>query len=176
MAAGPVAGFNRDLSKRYGLPIEFSAKIEGLAAIARALSRGDVVHAQIATLHLRIPDPPPPLAKTAQSATEVVALAKELWASGLLKSDWDPLQHPRWPAGSPDSIGGRFAPADGALDTALTDEPNVPIRTAQAIPKPFDLIAPRGIPLPSEIVPPLTIYPRRELVNPYPDRPGCEEE
>lgn len=67
---------------------------------------------------------------------------------------------------------------DADVDTAPTDESHTPIRTAQAgaIPIPFDLIAPRGMPVPSEIVPPLSIYPRRELINPYPDRPGCEEE
>lgn len=47
-----VADVNRDLSKRYDLPIEFAAKVAGLAAIARALDRGDLLHAQIATLHL----------------------------------------------------------------------------------------------------------------------------
>ena len=36
------ADLNLDLSKRYGLPLEFSAKIAGLAAIARALDRGDI--------------------------------------------------------------------------------------------------------------------------------------
>lgn len=115
--------------------------------------------------------------KTAQSAIEIVALAKELHASGMLKRDWDSSRHPRWPAGSPDSVGGRFAPGR-YVDTAPTDESHTPIRTAQAgaIPIPFDLIAPRGMPVPSEIVPPLSIYPRRELINPYPDRPGCEEE
>jgi hypothetical protein len=40
----------------------------------------------------------------------------------------------------------------------------------------FEAIAPRGIPWPSEITPPLSIFPRRELVNPYPDRPECERE
>jgi hypothetical protein len=90
----PVAELNRDLSKRYGVPIEFDAKLEGLAAIARALDRGDLLHAHIATLHLQIPDPPP-LANAARSASELVALAKELRASGMLKRDWDPQKHPR---------------------------------------------------------------------------------
>jgi hypothetical protein len=49
---------NRDLSKRYGVPIEFDAKLEGLAVIARALDRGDLLLAHVATLHLQIPDPP----------------------------------------------------------------------------------------------------------------------
>ena len=174
----PMDELNRDLSKRYGVPVEFDAKLEALAAIARALDRGDILHAQIVTLHMEIPDPPP-LAKGAQSAIEVVALAKELSASGMLKKDWDPLKHPRWPVGSPDSMGGRFAPADANVDASPPDESKTRDRTAQlgaTIPIPFEAVAPRGIPWPSEIAPPLAIYPRRELENPYPDREGCDEE
>jgi hypothetical protein len=174
----PVADLNRDLSERYGLPLDLSTKTGALAAIAQALSRGDMIHAQIVTLHLQIPDPPP-LAKGPQSAAQVVALAKELRASGLLKEDWDPAKHPRWPAGSPDSTGGRFAPSDADLDASLADESSISTRAAQAgaIPIPFEAVAPRGaIPWPSEIVPPLSIYPRRELVNPFPDDPECEQE
>jgi hypothetical protein len=174
----PLDELNRDLSKRYGVPVEIGAKIEGLAAIARALDRDDILHAQIVTLHLEIPDPPS-LAKGAQSPIEFVALAKELHASGMLRSDWDPVKHPRWPAGSPDSMGGRFAPADAASDAVPGYESSASTRTAQVdvLPIPFDTIAPRGaIPWPSEIAPPLGIYPRRELVNPYPDDPECARE
>jgi hypothetical protein len=174
----PLADLNRELSKRYGMPLDLSAKTASLAAIAQALSRGDILHARIATLHLEIPDPPS-LAKAVQSITEVIALAKELRASGLLKADWDPEKHPRWPAGSPDSTGGRFAPSEADLGATLADESSTSTRTAQAgaIPIPFEAVAPRGpIPWPSEIVPPLSIYPRRELVNPFPDDPESEQE
>jgi hypothetical protein len=41
----PVCDLNRDLSKRYGLPIDINAKIGGLIAIARALNRSDLLHA-----------------------------------------------------------------------------------------------------------------------------------
>jgi hypothetical protein len=174
-----VADINRDLSRRYGLPVDFSPKIEGLAAIARALDRGDVLHAQIATLHLRMPDPPP-AAKAAQPTTEIVALAKELRASGLLKADWDPSKHPRWAAGSPDSVGGQFAPAGGNSGDFNTKTPDPAVIPAQiTIPAPFGFALPRGIPFPSEIGPaPLipNINPRDLLRNPYPDRPECEEE
>jgi hypothetical protein len=98
----PLDKLNRDLSNRYGVPVEIGAKIEGLAAIARALDRGDILHAQIVTLHPEIPDPPS-LAKGAQSPIEFVVLAKALHASGMLRSDWDPLKNPRWPVGSPDT-------------------------------------------------------------------------
>jgi len=83
--------------------------------------------------------------------------SRQLRPSGLLKVDWDPTKHPRWPAGSPGGIGGEFAQI--------------------AIPAPFEL--PGWIPLPSEIVPPPVIpdiYARRELRNPYPNRPECEEQ
>jgi hypothetical protein len=172
----PLADLNCDLSKRYGLPVDLSAKTAGLAAIARALSRGDVLHAQIATLHLQIPDPPP-LAKVAPSMSEVLGLAKELRASGPLKADWDPSKHPRWPAGSAGGIGGEFAPADAVGAELAGGEPKATGIPAQlTIPAPFDFALPRGIPFPQEIVPPLGIFPRRELINPYPDREGCDEE
>jgi hypothetical protein len=172
----PMDELNHDLSKRYGVPVEFDAKLEALAAIARALDRSDLLHAHIATLHLQIPDPPP-LTKIAQSASEMVALAKQLHFSGLLKRGWDPAKHPRWPAASPDSVGGRFAPGDAAPDTGQIYDSNASIRTAQALPIPFEAVTPRGaIPWPSEIAPPIGVLPRSRLENPYPDRDGCDEE
>jgi hypothetical protein len=51
----PVADLNRDLSRRYGLPVDLSTKTGGLEVIAEALNRGDFIHAHIATLHLQIP-------------------------------------------------------------------------------------------------------------------------
>jgi hypothetical protein len=51
----PMHELNPDLSKRYGVPIEFDAKLEGLAAIARALDRGDLLHAHIAHYICRFP-------------------------------------------------------------------------------------------------------------------------
>jgi tetratricopeptide (TPR) repeat protein len=87
--ARPLDEINRELSMCYGVPVDFGAKVERLAAIARALDRGDLLHAHIATLHLQIPDPPL-LAKGPQSAAELVTLAKDLHASGMLERDWDP--------------------------------------------------------------------------------------
>jgi hypothetical protein len=172
-----VSDINRDLSECYGLPIEFTPKIGGLAAVSRALNRGDLLHAQIATLHLQIPDPPS-LTKSLQNAEEIIDLARQLQASGLLKADWDPTKHPRWPAGSPNSIGGRFAPTGAATDNPTVTVSDAPIIPAQiTIPVPFEL--PGGIPFPSEILPPPAIpniNPRSNLRNPYPDREGCDEE
>jgi hypothetical protein len=176
----PVSDLNRDLSRCYGLPVEFNRKIEGLAAVARALGRGDLLHAQIATLHLQIPNPPG-LTKSAQTHGEIIDLARRLQASGLLKADWDPMKHPRWPAGSPGGIGGEFAPGDSGTGDSAPGKPNAPVIPAQiTIPAPFELPMPRAIPFPSEILPaplvPPNISPRDVPRNPYPNRPECVEE
>jgi len=172
----PISDLNHDLSARYGLPVEFDRKIDRLRSVAQALDRGDLFHAQIAMLHLEIPDPPVPK-KLAQTADEFIDLARQLRASGLLKADWNPAKHPRWPAGTPGGIGGEFAPAGTASGDTGAGEQSAPIIPAQiTIPVPFEL---PGIPFPSEIVPPPVIpdiYPRSNLRNPYPDRAGCEEE
>jgi hypothetical protein len=172
----PVSDLNRDLSECYGLPIEFTAKIGSLAAASHALNRGDLLHVQIVTVHLQIPDPPP-LTQSLRKFEETIELARRLRASGLLKADWDPSKHPRWPAGSPGGIGGEFAPAGAASEDAAAGEARPPVIPAQiTIPVPFEL---PGIQLPSEIVSPLgipNINPRSNLRNPYPDRPECEEE
>jgi hypothetical protein len=174
----PVSELNRDLSECYGLPIEFTPKIGGLTSTSRALNRGDLLHAQIATVHLQIPDPPP-LTQSLRKFEETIELARRLRASGLLKADWDPSKHPHWPAGSSGGIGGEFAPGGSATPgNSGAGESSAPIIPAQiTIPVPFEL--PGGIPFPSEILPPAVIpdiNPRSGLKNPYPDRPECEEE
>ena len=165
-----------DLSKRYGLPIDFSAKTPAVAAIARSLGRGDLVQAQIATLLLQIPDPPK-LSKADLTSGELTALARQLQESGLLKADWDPAKHPRWPAKSPDSVGGQFAPGNAA---AAPGTGASSIQAQIAIPAPpIEIPIPIPIPLPSEIVPPLiapNILPRSLPQNPYPSRPECVKE
>jgi hypothetical protein len=178
----PVSDLNRDLGECYGLPIDCNAKIGGLAAIARALNRGDILHAQIVALHLQFPDPPA-LTKAMQNASEIVDLARQLRASNLLEGDWDSLKHPRWPAGSPGGIGGEFAPRGDVDDNSVIEDRNGPVIPAQyTLPAPPDLVVPRGAPFPwpSEIAPapfappnanPITI-PR----NPYPGRPKCVAE
>jgi hypothetical protein len=102
---------SKEMSAQFGLPVDLSSKRGGLDVIARALSEGDLVRAQVATLLLGIPDPPS-LSKGAPSRQEVIRLASDLHRSRLLKADWDPDQHPRWPAGAPDAQGGQFAPKD----------------------------------------------------------------
>lgn len=173
-----ASDLNRELGKYYGLPVEFDSKMTGLATVAQALNRGDLLHAQIATLHLQIPDPPR-LTKTPRSAEDIFDLARQLTASGLLRADWDPTKHPRWPAGSPDSTGGQFAPVGTTTEGPATQEPNAHVIPAQiTIPLP-PIEIPGELPFPSEIVPPPIAIPDtypRELKNPYPDRPECEQE
>jgi len=171
--ARALADLNRDLSMRYGLPIDFSAKMPALAAIARSLGCRDLVQAQIATLLLQIPDPSK-LSKTDPTSGELTVLARQLRESGLLKADWDPAKHPRWPAESPDSVGGQFAPSDaGAAEASV-----IPAQITIPAP-PIDIPVPIPFPLPSEIVPPLImpdILPRSLPQNPYPNRPRCVKE
>lgn len=107
-----------ELSARYGLPIDVSSKANGLAAIARALHEGSIARAQLAALFLRFPDPPP-VAKSATSRNDLVRFIQELCASDLLKATWESEEHPRWPGGSDDHQGGRFAPKGEQLEVPL---------------------------------------------------------
>jgi hypothetical protein len=168
-----LSEINRDLSKQYGVPVEFKLKAGGFATIARALDRGDMVLAQLAMLHLQLPDPP--LANTVASNKET---ARKLLSSGLLKADWNPDEHPRWPRGTPSGIGGEFAPKD----TAGNDPVNA---TSDVKPSPVQLTIPAPIEIPgmlppSEILPvplaPPNINPLHVPQNPYPERPKCVEE
>ena len=173
----PASGLNRDLSACYGLPVEFDQKIDGLVAVAQALNRSDVIHAQIGTLHLEIPDPPP-LIKSAQTADNILEAAECLKPIGIQRS----IRAGR--VEGPGGIGGEFAPNGATSDATTAAEQGTNgdagagalITPAQlTIPAPFDFPIP---PLPSEILPPPAIpdiYPR-ELTNPYPDRAGCDEE
>lgn len=85
---------NDELSACYGLPIDSAAKRSGLAGVAAALNRGDVVLAAIAALLLQFPDPQP-LGKGVRSLEDEVRLAADLFWSSLLKGEWDPSKHPR---------------------------------------------------------------------------------
>ncbi len=100
---------SEQMSAEYGLPIEMSAKAGGLKAIAKALNERDVARAQVATVLLGVPDPLP-LSKGDASPQQIIKLVCDLHWSGMLK--WVSDEHPRWPQGSPDSTGGRFAPKD----------------------------------------------------------------
>jgi hypothetical protein len=51
-------------------------------------------------------------------------------AARELEKAWDPTKHPRWPAGAPDSQGGRFRPVNNDGD------PNSEVRSAAETPPP----------------------------------------
>jgi len=178
-----LCDLNNDLTASYAaLPIEFGRKMAGLETIARALNGGDLARAQIATLHLQLPDPPN-LTKSAPTTSAVWELARRLLFADLLKAGWDPAKHPRWPAQSTDGVGGQFAPAGGSDDAAgaRNSDPGAELVPAQypiAVPMPFpeEIPAPLIRPFPSDIVPPVVITPRDTPRNPYPNRPECVEE
>lgn len=165
----PQPDLDRELGKRYGLPVAIDGKIAGLRTVARALEQGNLTRAQIAALHLRLPDPPA-LTKTARAGAEVIDLARRLQESRLLKENWNPGKHPRWPAGSDGGIGGQFAPSDAAGGSVI------PVQIT--IPMPLDVPIPETFPFPSEILPPpiVTPNPREFPKNPFPDNPECAEE
>jgi hypothetical protein len=121
----PIDGgeLSEQISSHLGLPIDMSRKIGGLRTIASALNSGDVARAQIATVLLGIPDPPR-LSKTVNARDEMIKFISDLHWSGMIKADWDPDEHPRWPAGAPDSQGGQFAPKSDSDECGI----NAPIR------------------------------------------------
>jgi Double-stranded DNA deaminase toxin A len=105
---------NKQLTDRYQLPIDISAKASALVSIADALNRGDLVTAAIATVQMQFPDPPP-VAKGAETVEQIKRRAAELHRSCLFKADWDPAKHPR--AGTPPNPG-EFAPTGEESESA----------------------------------------------------------
>ena len=93
--SGTSRSLRLELSRRYGLSLDFAAKRSGLEAVARALRCGETARAQIAALLLKLPDPPPRGAVDL-GERERLTLALDLVACNLLKvdPDWD-AKHPR---------------------------------------------------------------------------------
>ena len=116
----PLDEQNRDISARYGLPVDLAIKRDGLASVARALQRGDLARAQISALLLRLPEPPS-LAKNAP-ASGLMNLAWKLSESGMLKADWDSEKHPR--TGEPPNRGW-FAPKDEVVASNTEPKPTM---------------------------------------------------
>jgi hypothetical protein len=162
---------DRDLSRAYGLPVTLAGRAIGLAAVARALASGELARAQITALYLRLPDPPSSSATSHPDQTGIEDLHRALHACSLLKLEWDEAAHPRWPAGSPDGIGGEFAPQGAGGPSASLIDTQV---GGMAIPMGIPLEEPLVEPLPTEIVPPPISGPIRR--NPYPSRPECVKE
>jgi hypothetical protein len=151
-----------------------------LKSIAGALNRNDIAHAQAAALLLRLPTLAKGLEVGRPDKKSHEEFEAALNAEGLLKTDWDPMKHPRWPAGADGGVGGKFAPLDDATEAPGGATSTIPAQlTLPApsieIPDPIPL----PVPLPSEIVPPINapvVLPRSLPQNPYPDRPECVRE
>lgn len=108
---------SEELGKAYGLPVDASSKCGAFAAIARALNAGDIARAQIVTLFLELPDPPP-LARTSFSQVENGNLAFMLDQAGVLK-----INNRHYPAKTPGGKGGQFAPKDSSEAQSEADTP-----------------------------------------------------
>jgi hypothetical protein len=129
----PVGELSDEIASRYDLPVDLSSRAGGLDAIARAFNAGDLALAQTATVLLAIPERPH-LSKGVHPREAREQFIRELHSGGLIKADWDPDEHPRWPAGSPDSKGGEFAPKDEAPSNALRTD-NVSSRSDAPSPR-----------------------------------------
>ena len=95
----------------YGVEVDFTSRLGGLAVIASALNNNNIVKAKIAAVQLRLPETP---VRSDGDANEVADVARKLFETGVLSKTWDPEKHPRWPAGQFE--GGRFRPGDGTSD------------------------------------------------------------
>jgi len=129
--ARPIPELNLELGAHYGLPIDITTKAKGLATVAGALNEGNLAKAQIAALHLHLPDLPP-LAKGERTGVETATLAIQLRRTGILKGTFDPAKHPKWPAHAPDSQGGQFRPRDSDDSTEGTNDSGALLADATA--------------------------------------------
>ncbi len=98
----PTEDLNHDLSALYRLPVDVVAKTNALALVAEAFNRSDLAMAAIATVQMQWPELPR-VGKGVETSGQLNARAEELFRSGLLKADWDPLKHPR--TGQPPNPG-----------------------------------------------------------------------
>jgi hypothetical protein len=115
------------MSARFGAPVALARTRAQLDFVARCLTTGDVALAQIATLHLRLPDPPPLAKASLPPSSDLVA---QLIASGLLARDWNPDAHPR--TGTPPNPSW-FAPRDdGGYEVAENDKEPPPTMTDES--------------------------------------------
>lgn len=113
-AIRPQADLDRLLDQAYGGKPAAARVIAGLATVAAALAQGNLALAQIAAVHMRLPDLPDALARACLEAEDL-----------LIKhgtTAWDDARHPR--TGTPPNPGW-FAPSSGA------DARSRPTQTAQ---------------------------------------------
>ncbi|MFZ3234963.1 MAG: hypothetical protein WA184_06270 [Stellaceae bacterium] len=139
-AVRPRAELERLLVRAYGAGFVLDGVMPGFRVVAAALGERNLCLAQIAAVHLRMPDFPDTASRNSVEAEDRLIKAKRSdgW---LARSGWDPAEHPR--AGGPPNPGW-FAPTDGAqtpTQTAQGEEderapeemldPEAPLRQAQ---------------------------------------------
>jgi hypothetical protein len=189
-APRPAAELNSELSQRYRVPVEFSAKAGDLANIANALNRGDVFNAQLATQRLQLPDPP---AAGGELLAHNNRLETQLRDSGILDVGWrgrQPIQLQRSGSRGPNTD---FVPpnpvgniGDGVGRIIKAQELLLPSTVPMELPLdvPWDWEIPWRTPQPGDFGPmPMNPAGRYEYrkppgprENPYPDDPDCEWE
>jgi hypothetical protein len=136
--ARPQADLDDAMSARYGHPVDMSAKLGGLSAIADALNRGDVFRAQLGTLALRLPDPP----ESAPGA-DPWRLAALLHGSDMLRrgQNSSPPTHDCQSGTCGSSAGGRTSAQQYARDPRV-----IPAQEFLFSEIPFELPGTRPIP------------------------------
>jgi len=85
---------SKQIGSQFGLPIDIASKARGIKAISNALNAGDVARAQIATVLLGIPDPPP-LTKCTRSQGEMIQFIRDLHLSGMINWNSEAGSGPR---------------------------------------------------------------------------------
>lgn len=154
-AARPQADLDDAMSTRYGHPIDMSAKLGGLSAIADALNRGDVFRAQLGTLALRLPDPP-----ESASGTDPRRLAALLHGGDMLRrgQNSSPSTHDCRSGTCGSSGGERTTAQQYARDPRVIPAQeflfsDIPFELPGARPPllPWDFVRPRPGPIPPDM-------------------------
>ncbi len=130
----------RLLARAYGAGVAVDRAMPGCRAVAAALAERNLCLAQIAAVHLHLPDLPNDIARDSLEAEDRLIKSTH-GADRLARSGWDPAEHPR--AGVLPNPGW-FAPAgseQGPVQVAQSEEeerapeelldPMAPVRQAQ---------------------------------------------
>ena len=133
----PQADVERLLKRAYGSDITRDQVMPGLAVVAAALDEKNLCLAQIAAVHLRLPDLPDASARFAV-ANEDVLIKLEQSDCQFARGGWDESKHPR--TGTPPNPGW-FAPSDGSSETPAPSEVAANEREERGSVEEFDPLA-----------------------------------
>ncbi len=102
------AELSERISAEFGLPIDMTSKIGGLHVISRALNEDNLARAQVATVLLGIPEPPPMSSGTTPHY-ELIKFVRSLCWTGLINaSDISDLQKAGFNSAEPRDDCGRW--------------------------------------------------------------------